>query len=311
MGFNDAEDERRFATAARVSEINLALYRAFAQPWVRGLVAPPTAEWLHKMHPLRLQYEVFSDANPAMGSVARLAERVHADRRLVSGGNPFLALQEKISEQMVTGLDAWRRATETLAEQTFLAVYGSRALQAAVGMDPADVRTVRRATKSKLYDELLTRRTKDRRSRIAVGGAREAIVRATLYAGMARRAIDERGFELARRIRRAHGDMPLAEFKTLVREQFHILLIDEEAALAAIPAMLPPEADARAKAFGLIEQLLSARGALSIVDRERLDVVGRLFAGTEKGAALASSSRQSLKQHEAGAPLARPEKVAG
>ena len=32
------DDERRFATAARVSEINLALYRTFVQPFVRALV---------------------------------------------------------------------------------------------------------------------------------------------------------------------------------------------------------------------------------------------------------------------------------
>ena len=35
MGDNAPEDERRFATAARVSEINLSLYRAFAQPVVK------------------------------------------------------------------------------------------------------------------------------------------------------------------------------------------------------------------------------------------------------------------------------------
>ena len=43
--------------------------------------------------------------------------------------------------------------------------------------------------------------------------------------------------------------MPLAAFKALVREQFNILLIDTEAALAAIPAMLPPDAETRLKAF--------------------------------------------------------------
>ena len=36
LGGNDAADERRFATAARVSEINLSLYRTFAQPVVRA-----------------------------------------------------------------------------------------------------------------------------------------------------------------------------------------------------------------------------------------------------------------------------------
>src|SRR4029079_7435517 len=38
MGGNSPEDERRFATAARVSEINLSLYRAFVQPMVKAFV---------------------------------------------------------------------------------------------------------------------------------------------------------------------------------------------------------------------------------------------------------------------------------
>src|SRR4029079_1509429 len=59
LGGNDADDERRFATAARVSEINLALYRTFAQPTVRAMTSAPMAEWMRRMHPLRLEYEVF------------------------------------------------------------------------------------------------------------------------------------------------------------------------------------------------------------------------------------------------------------
>src|SRR4029434_11105948 len=67
LGGNDAADERRFATAARVSEINLALYRMFAQPMVRAMVSEPAAEWLRRLHPLRLQYELLSDKNPWLG----------------------------------------------------------------------------------------------------------------------------------------------------------------------------------------------------------------------------------------------------
>ena len=37
LGGNDLEDERRFEAAARLSDINLALYRAFVQPLVRRL----------------------------------------------------------------------------------------------------------------------------------------------------------------------------------------------------------------------------------------------------------------------------------
>ena len=85
---------------------------------------------------------------------------------------------------------------------------------------------MRKAAKSPLHDELLRKRIADLKSRIPVGGLREAVVRALLYAGMPRAAVDERGFEAVRRIRQAHGDLPLPDFKALVREQFNMLLLD-------------------------------------------------------------------------------------
>ena len=35
FGVNSADDEKRFATVARVSEVNLGFYRTFVEPWVR------------------------------------------------------------------------------------------------------------------------------------------------------------------------------------------------------------------------------------------------------------------------------------
>src|SRR5262249_5757201 len=131
----------------------------------------------------------------------------------------------------------------------------------------------------------------------AVGGPREAIIRALLYVGTGRAAVDERGFEALRRIRRAHGDMPLSAFKALVREQFYLLLIDTEAALAAIPSMLPDDAELRRKAFDLIKQVMSARGPLSDEDNERMQRVAVAFGLDEAATAVPnltviSSARQ-------------------
>jgi hypothetical protein len=82
---------------------------------------------------------------------------------------------------------------------------------------------------------------------------------------------------MARRLREEHGDMSLADFKALVREQFNILLVDEEAALAAIPSMLPPDAATREKAYGVIRQLISVRGELSEESKRRMSELARLF----------------------------------
>jgi pimeloyl-ACP methyl ester carboxylesterase len=282
LGGNDMADERRFATAARVSEINLSLYRTFVQPMVRAFVSAPVADWMRQLHPLRLQYELFSDQNPAMASVAALAGQVRENRKSVASDNPLVAMQENFSNQIVSALDAWRQASETLSERIFLAIYGSPTLQAAVGIDPAATNRLRKATKNPLHRELLQKRIAELKSRIPAGGLRAAVVRGLLYAGMNRAAIDERGFEMARRIRKAHADMPIADFKALVREQFNILLIDEEAALAAIPSMLPPEMATREKGYDLIKQVLSVRGELSTEDKKRLSEVASLF-GLETG----------------------------
>src|ERR1700704_775226 len=92
LGGNDAADERRFATAARVSEINLALYRTFARPVVQAMTSAPMAGRTQRLHPLRLQYELFSDTNPLMAPVKTMAEQVREDRKPVNADNPFLAL---------------------------------------------------------------------------------------------------------------------------------------------------------------------------------------------------------------------------
>ena len=190
LGGNDAADERRFATAARISEVNLALYRTFAQPVVRALVSAPVAETLQHMQPLKVQYEILSNANPFMAPVAAMAEEVRKNRKPVASDNPFVAMQETVSKQIVAALDGWRDFTEAVAERTFLTVYGSPALQAAAGIDPADTRPLRKPARNPLHNELLQKRIAELKSQIPTGGLREAVVRALIYTGMGRGSVD-------------------------------------------------------------------------------------------------------------------------
>jgi pimeloyl-ACP methyl ester carboxylesterase len=281
LGGNEAADERCFAAVDRVSQTNLALYRALVQPFVRAFVNPSVADFMRQFHPLRLQYEMFSSANPMMAPIAALAERVRSDRRPAAADNPFIVMQESVSRQIVTALDAWRDASEALTERMFMTIYGSPTLQAAVGVDPASTAPLRPAPKSLLHRELMQKRIDEIKSRIPHGGLPEAMIRALLFAGMSRAAVDERGFEAVRRIRKAHGNVSLSEFKATVREQFYMLLLDPEAALAAIPSMLPADLEMRQKAFELIAQVLGARGAPSAEERERMRRVAHLFGVKE------------------------------
>ena len=278
MGGNSFEDERRFATAKRVSEINLAAYRRFMQPWIKGAVTPQVAELMRNLHPLRLQYEAFGSHNPFMSAIKAVAEQTKEDRKQVSTDNPFVAFQEQVSKQIVHALDIWRDSQEALSEATFLAVYGSPALQAAVGIDLQSVPS-RRQEMSAARREILNRRIAELKSKIGEGGLREAAIRSLLYVGSARGMVDERSLEAMRNVRRSNAGarLTLTEFKMLVREQFFMLLLDQEGALTAIPKLLPDDASMRQATFLTIGEVLSASAAVSGEAAKRLKRVAELF----------------------------------
>jgi pimeloyl-ACP methyl ester carboxylesterase len=282
MGGNSPEDERRFATAARVSEINLSLYRAFAQPMIRSIFTPELADWLRQWSPDRLQYVMFSDSNPLMKSVADAAEQIQENRRPASANNPFLALQGRVSEQIVTALDDWQDRMEKLSEHVFLAIYGLPALQAAVGIDSHEPQP-RRPGKSLLHRELLQARIAELKSRIDKGGLQECVIRGLLYVGLGRGKVDERGTQALRQIRlnESAPRMTVSEFKAMAREQFFLLLLEPEATLAAIPKMLPASVDERQKGLAAIRKVLSASGAISDESAQRMKRVETLFETSE------------------------------
>ena len=165
LGGNSTADERCFAAVDRVSQTNLALYRTFMQPFVRALVNPALADAIRQLHPLRLQYELFSNANPAMAPVAGWAEKVRKNRKPAAADNPFTAIQEDVSQQIVASLDAWREFNEGVAERAFMTTYGSKTVQAAAGIDPRASFPPRKASKNLLEYQLIERRVADLRSR--------------------------------------------------------------------------------------------------------------------------------------------------
>jgi len=291
MGGNSLEDERRFATAARVSEINLSNYRKFVQPWIKAMASPQMAELVRRWHPLRVQYETLAGQNPLTRAIETTAEKVREHRKPAATTNPFLAFQETVSKSIVSALDHWRDTQETLSESMFLSIYGSPALQAAVGIDPnADPSP--KPEMSQDYRKRLDGRIAELKSRIPSGGLREGLVRSLLYIGMSRGMVDERSLEALRRVRSSGAGprLSLADFKAMVREQFFMLLLDQEASLAAIPKMLPPNAQARRNGLTAIRDVLSASAEISGETAKRLRRVTELFEVVEDSTAQASSA---------------------
>ena len=75
LGRNSPEDDRAFAAVARLSELNLSLYRTCMQPFVRALANQPMADLSKALNPLRLSYTIFADRNPWMKGMQSLGGR--------------------------------------------------------------------------------------------------------------------------------------------------------------------------------------------------------------------------------------------
>ncbi len=279
----DSENERRFAAVRQVSEINLGLYRTFLQPFVQAFAASPLARQLHTLNPAELPYQLFSDANPLMKQVAELAGQVRQQRQPVAPDNPLLAMQAQFSAAMEQALEQFGKLKDRSCEQIFLGIYSSPLLQAMLGMRASDEPPRHHPGTEPERQAFVQRRIAEIKARVAEGGAREAAIRSLVYIGLAGPGVDERAFNELRQIRADHGATSLEEFKRLLREQFFAVLLDQDAALAAIPSMLPAAAAARAKILETIRRIVSAAGELGEERAARLARIEKLY-GAASGA---------------------------
>ena len=250
LGCNNAEDERRFAAAAKLSQVNLAFYRTYIQPFVRAAVTPATAEWMRRLHPLRLPYEVLSDTHPLAAPIETIATWVRQHRTPAAADNPYLTLQENASRLIITALDGWRDLRDNLAELTFLAIYGSSALQVALGIDPADTGPFRKAGKDPMHRGLVEARVADLKSRIKTGSLLDVFQSRIALCGVGATA----GPAGIRGFRRIHQDYPEASRLTLAdfsrrwfEDQYFMLLIDSEGAILPFRRSCQPDADCASK----------------------------------------------------------------
>ncbi len=273
------EDDTRFATVARVSQINLGLYRLFVQPWIRAAMTPEASRWIRRMHPIRLGYKLLSDRNPLSVPLPVLADWVRQDRHPVAEGNLFRMLEQAASSQISRSLDAWRVLRDQSTERFFLDVYGQPQLQAMVGLYGDAYAQRRRPGREPEHLRFLEQRQLELEGRIAKGGSHAAVMRSVIHVLGGSPTTDERNFK---RLRASRAELEpassLADFKRLVREQFFILKHYREAALAAIPELLHGEStEAIEGHLAHIDHVLAASGGLSEHARRRYEHIKTLF----------------------------------
>ncbi|HET7882549.1 MAG TPA: DUF3141 domain-containing protein [Acetobacteraceae bacterium] len=279
LGGNDQEDDARFATAARVSEINLGLYNTLAAPVVRAASSEAAASAMRTMHPNRLRFAMMSDRNPFMQPVKVAAESIRTARRPVAPDNPLLAMEQMASSWITTCLNSYGEWRDTMSELMFLSTYGSPVLQALVGLGRQQ--EPRRIERDLARENTQVRLRAELESKFDVGQIEDAVLRALVYIRLADGSVDERGFTVLKHIREsrpASRRLSLARFKEMLRQQFLLVLIDPERAIATLPRLLGSDAADRSLALEALHKVLAARGDLSPEGKRRLAEVERLFA---------------------------------
>jgi hypothetical protein len=280
FGVNSAEDDKRFAAVARISEINLGLYRTFAEPWVRAMATEQMAEGMRAAHPNRLRFSVFSDQNPLMQPVKAMAAEARARRRPVSADNPFLAWEKTASQWITTSLQSWGELRDAMTEAAFLNAYGSPLLQAMVGLNAEPNAVTRRigrdlareSAAAKLHDEL--------EQRFEVGGAEEGALRALVYIRSPSGAADERGYRLLKSMRtsrKTNKQLTTDQFREMLRGQFQLVRMDEERAVKALPKLIHPGEPESDAALQALRQLIAVPGSVKKEEKVRVARIEKLL----------------------------------
>jgi pimeloyl-ACP methyl ester carboxylesterase len=282
IGGNSPEDDLAFATAARVSEVTQGVYSSLMRPAVRAMVTETSAELIRRSHPNRLRFEMFADENPLMRPVADWAETVRRDRRPVSPENPFLAFEHMMSDMIASGLEMWGNARDAATEAFFFNTYGSPIVQAMFGLRADNTSVSRSIGRDVAREAAAQQAAANLEQQIDQGGLIEAAVRALIYVRLPEGKVDERGFAALKQI---SAELPaakrvgLARFKEIVKEQYLILLMDAERAIAALPKLLPGNRRQCDEALALVRRVLAARGALPDEGRRRLERIEAMFGG--------------------------------
>jgi len=282
LGGNSPEDDRAFATAARVSEITQGVYSALMRPTIRAMVTETSAELTRRSHPNRLRFEMFADENPLMRPVADWAGSVRGNRRTASPDNPFLAFERMASDMIASGLEMWGKARDAATEAFFFNTYGSPILQAMVGLRADKTSVSPRIGRDVAREAAAKQAAIHLEQRIDQGGLIEAAVRALIYVRLPEGKVDERGFAALKQISTelpAAKRVGLAGFKVIVKEQYLIPLLDSERAIVALSKLLPEDHRQCEEALALVRRVLAARGVLPEEGARRLKRVEAMFAG--------------------------------
>ncbi|MEM5317193.1 DUF3141 domain-containing protein [Paraburkholderia sp. JHI869] len=278
------DDEQPFEVVRRFAENNQRIYDLFVSPFVRASTNAFSAHALRESHPSRVERSVISDANPALGVLPAMAEAVRGHRKPVAPDNPFTLLEKQTSATIEASWDAYRDARDAWIESTFYNVYTAPWVQAWVGVAPNEPLEPIAPPLMELRKELANYRLRAARAHLTKGTLVDAFMRIAAYIVDEMHTVQYRPFQRMRELAREYlGDRQptIAELKEAARRQGAIVQLDPQAAIDALPEIVP-DMKLRRALLAAVYRIATVSGPLEGERRERYRHVQRAL-GVEPG----------------------------
>ncbi|HXK48093.1 MAG TPA: DUF3141 domain-containing protein [Deltaproteobacteria bacterium] len=271
------EEDADFSRVSAVSEMNDRIYNTIFSPWVKMFSSGATAELLKQLHPLRVNKYIFSDRiNPFMLPFKYLAELVKLNRAPVPEENSFLALQNRVSKDIVAVLDGYQDIRDRLEEASFFAIYESPLMKMLFPVSPKKGAHPGASGRKESVADAERKRLNDAMDK---GGYEEGVVRMVMALEDAGHVIDrdalvedERLLESSSRFKRLKKDA----FLHMVHEQAGVLVADRDRALDSIARLIARPEDRR-KALALAKKIVLKKSAMSPYQKKVLSRMNRVL----------------------------------
>ena len=298
------EEEALFSTIAKVSELNASLYKTWVRPWVKLLSTRAAGDAMGKMHSLRLQRALVSDAMPLAPLIRELAKKARAQRVTADPQSPGAQIEQQLDATITDALNKYRDWRDAQSVELARTLYGARGLGF---WFPAEIPDAQVARERAQADMECAR--KDVLKNIAQGGVAEAVCRIVL-AGMASTgAFERRSLRLAKLLSQlpsaARNQIPAdVNWVQLLKEQARIAAVAPVEALNALEQMLPTTAR-RELALAIAAAVMMIEPTLANPRSEIIEfLIGTLGVDPDRVIALAKVLTDSV----AAAPASRVKK---
>jgi pimeloyl-ACP methyl ester carboxylesterase len=276
------EEEALFSTIAKVSEFNATLYKTWMRPWVKMFATREVGDAIGKMHALRMQREVVSDALPFAPLIRDMARQVREQRVHTAPDNPLSQLEKQWDAWLTQTLSQYRDQRDAQSVEMARALYGPHGLGFWIKPDAPDAQAAQTLAQADIAKaRAVVMQT------IAEGEVPEAVCRIIMAGMVSIGSFERRSLRLARLL----AQLPAKErshipaqvnWVQMLKAQARITAVAPIEALNALEQMLP-NTEQRELALALSAAVMMIEPTLSNPRSEIIEfLIGTLGVDPER-----------------------------